>query len=101
MGLKQLAAVLEQAALLVTGDTGVLHLGAAMGCPAVILAGPTDPRLVYCESCRQAVLFDREACPEWTEGEQCPRHNHCSRRECLDAIAVEAVEGAVSELLVR
>ncbi len=39
-----LAAMLRQARLVVGGDTGPLHLAAALGTPVVALFGPTDPR---------------------------------------------------------
>jgi lipopolysaccharide heptosyltransferase II len=40
-----LPAVLAELDALVSGDTGVGHLAAALGTPAVTLFGPTDPRL--------------------------------------------------------
>jgi len=97
--LKPLAALLEKAAVLVTGDTGILHLGAAMGAASVVLAGPTDPQLFAYPSGRQAVLFNREACAEWGEAEQCPRYNTCQDRRCIDAITVEEAVEAVCALL--
>jgi heptosyltransferase I len=36
-------ALLRNAACIVGGDTGPLHLGIALGTPAVALFGPTDP----------------------------------------------------------
>ncbi len=39
----QLTSVLRRARLLVAGDTGPLHLAAAVGCATVGLFGPTDP----------------------------------------------------------
>jgi len=41
--LKELAALLEGAKLMVAADTGPLHLAAALGTPVVALFGPTDP----------------------------------------------------------
>ena len=41
--LKQLVAVLREVDLLVTVDSGPMHLGAAVGTPVVALFGPTDP----------------------------------------------------------
>jgi ADP-heptose:LPS heptosyltransferase len=44
LGLGALAALLQRAALLVTNDSGPMHVAAAAGCPLVALFGPTDPR---------------------------------------------------------
>jgi ADP-heptose:LPS heptosyltransferase len=41
--LEQLMALLRNAACVVGGDTGPLHLAAALGTPAVGIFGPTDP----------------------------------------------------------
>ena len=41
--LRQLVALLRRAELLICGDTGPLHLAAALGTPVVALFGPTDP----------------------------------------------------------
>ena len=38
-----LAAVLERLDLLITGDTGPMHLGVAVGTPIVAVFGPSDP----------------------------------------------------------
>jgi ADP-heptose:LPS heptosyltransferase len=41
--LRQLVALLKRAKVFVSGDTGPLHLAAAVGTPVVALFGPTDP----------------------------------------------------------
>ena len=41
--LPELAAVLEQIDLLLTGDTGPMHLAAAVRTPIVAVLGPSDP----------------------------------------------------------
>jgi lipopolysaccharide heptosyltransferase II len=42
-GLLTLAAVFERMAVLITGDTGPMHLAAAVGAPVVGVFGPSDP----------------------------------------------------------
>lgn len=44
LSLKELAAVLDEADLMVSVDSGPMHIAAAMGTPVVALFGPTDPR---------------------------------------------------------
>ncbi len=41
--LSQLAALLQQAALLISGDSGPMHIAAAVGTPLIAIHGPTDP----------------------------------------------------------
>ena len=43
IGLPELAAVLEQLDLLVTGDTGPMHLASAVRTPVVAVFGPSEP----------------------------------------------------------
>ena len=41
----QLAALLERCALVISGDSGPLHIAGAVGTPVVAIHGPTDPGL--------------------------------------------------------
>jgi ADP-heptose:LPS heptosyltransferase len=43
--LKQLAAILQRADILITTDSGPMHVAAAMGTPCVALFGPTNAKL--------------------------------------------------------
>ena len=40
-----LAALIERAAVFVSGDTGPMHLACALKCPVLAFYGPTDPRV--------------------------------------------------------
>src|SRR5690606_32587611 len=42
--LSDLVAISRRAALMVSGDTGPLHIAAAVGTPIVSIFGPTDPQ---------------------------------------------------------
>src|SRR5262249_62017806 len=41
--LRQLAALFERATVFVGNDSGLSHLAAVVGCPSLVLFGPTDP----------------------------------------------------------
>ena len=43
--LEELAALLSHASLLISNNTGPVHLAAAVGTPVIALFGPTDPRV--------------------------------------------------------
>jgi len=76
--LPQLAALLSRVSLLVSIDSGVAHLGASVGCPTVILFGPTSvrknrpwggPRLIIeplgCKDCQSKRTLRRDRCARW------------------------------------
>jgi heptosyltransferase-2 len=95
-GLKGLAGLLSCADLLVTADTGPLHLASALGVPVVAIFGPTRPeitgprgkgpaRIVFKEmTCNRAPCYYLE-CPD----------NRCMKSvEVEDVIkAVQAIQG--------
>jgi ADP-heptose:LPS heptosyltransferase len=43
--LTQLAALLQRADLLITGDSGPMHIATAVGTPLIAIHGPTNPAL--------------------------------------------------------
>src|SRR5690606_4326425 len=43
-GLRELAALLDQSVLMLTCDSGPMHIAAAQGTPTLAVFGPTDPR---------------------------------------------------------
>lgn len=86
--LKQLGALLERCDLLVSADTGPMHIGAAVGTPIVALFGPTDPACTGPVSPRARVVMRDLPC------RPCFQQPTCERFECLtelDAAAVFAI----------
>lgn len=94
----QLVALTRRAALVVGGDTGPVHLGAALGRPVVGLFGPTDPKrngpefpVVEEDRARVVVLRNEASVTD---------HRRASATEAgLGRITVDQVEAAACALL--
>jgi heptosyltransferase-2 len=71
-----LPALLARLSCLVSGDTGVAHLAAALRVPTVTLFGPTDPRLTAPRAKSARVLFRQVACSPCFLSE-CPIDHIC------------------------
>ena len=79
---------------LVSADTGVAHLAAALGVITVTLFGPTDPRLTAPRSARARVVAPGAPCaPCFLD--VCPIDHVCMRAIDADAVAA-AVQEAIA-----
>ena len=87
--LLQLAALLERCRLLVTNDTGTMHLSAAVGTPVVALFGSTDP--VTTGPWGEGHLVIRKEVP----CSPCLKRICPTDHQCMERITVEEVEEAV------
>ncbi len=92
--LKDLACLYRRAALVVTTDSGPMHIAAAVGTTVVALFGPTDPRRTGPYGSRHAVIRKELPCSP------CFRKT-CPTRECMEGITVEEVWEGVKEKLRR
>jgi heptosyltransferase-2 len=90
--LELLPRLLARLACLVSSDTGVAHLAAAVGTPTVTLFGPTDPRLTAPRS-RAARRVDGRAPCAPCFLPRCPIDHVCMRYITAASVA-EAVEEA-------
>jgi len=102
--LHQLARTLTVCDVLVTNDTGPMHLAAALGRPVVALEGPADVRQTRPLGPRVRLVgsFDLPCVP--CVKNRCPRSGRGTvlaeaDRECMRLITVDAVEEAAEGLL--
>ncbi|MCB2199958.1 glycosyltransferase family 9 protein [bacterium] len=98
-GLLEAAAVLEQAKVLVSGDTGPMHLAVAVGVPMVTLYGPTVREFgFYPFRAKRSVVLEREM---WCRpcsahgSKRCPLGHH----RCLREIKPDEVWAAVQKVV--
>ena len=90
--LKELACLYFLCRLVVTTDTGPMHIAAAMGCPVVALFGPTDPGRTGPYGPGHAVITaDLECRP-------CFKRN-CDHVSCMKQITVDQCFETVRDML--
>jgi heptosyltransferase I len=93
--LDDLIAILASARLVVSGDTGPLHLAAAVGAPIVGLYGPTDPARNGPWAADDVVVSRSPVC-------QCFHQRRChAQRWCLLDVGVDEVIEAAMRRLAR
>jgi len=92
-GVGDVLALARGARLVISGDTGPLHLAAAVGAPIVAIFGPTDPRRNGPWSASDISLSRFGEC-------LCHYRRRCRRsRPCIDDISAEDVSGAIDRRL--
>jgi ADP-heptose:LPS heptosyltransferase len=95
LDLAGLAAVISHFDVLVTNDSGPMHLAAALGVPTVALFGPTDPRRTAPAGDGHEVLYRDLWCSPCFR-RHCPLLHH----RCLNGIpvgqAADAAEGILN-----
>ncbi len=91
---REMMALLSRMELVVTNDSGPMHVAAAFDRPVVALFGPTDHTTTspLCSNFR--IVRKEIECAPCLE-RRCPKEHH----RCMDEIGVEDVLGAVGSLL--
>jgi 3-deoxy-D-manno-octulosonic-acid transferase/heptosyltransferase-1 len=92
--LKELACLLGRCSVLVTTDTGPMHMAAAEGCPVVALFGPTSPRRTGPYGTGHRIVSAGSACSP------CYRRR-CYHKTCMNDIKSRDVIEAVSSVLAQ
>jgi ADP-heptose:LPS heptosyltransferase len=101
--LQQTAALIECCSALLSNDTGLMHIGAAVGTPTVAVFGPTSPRVVLPSRAHAAGppgpcvhrLEDQFGPPECVLQESCL----IGPGSCIDAVSVGDVAAALRNAL--
>ena len=89
--IRELMAVTKRCRLLVTNDTGPMHIAAAFGVPVVAVFGPTDWRTTAPYRQEQAVVREPVDCAPCLLRE-CPIDHRCMTRVSVDRVYDTAVK---------
>jgi heptosyltransferase I len=93
-GLKELACLYGRCRVLLTTDTGPMHMAAAMGCTVVALFGPTSPLRTGPYGPGHRVVTSGAACSPCFK-------KTCDHWSCMRDITVESVFEAVREVFLQ
>jgi ADP-heptose:LPS heptosyltransferase len=99
VSLLTVAAVLERIDLLVTGDTGPMHLASAVGTPIVAVFGPSDPNRYAPRGLRDRVVRVDLPCSPCNRIRLPPARCTGHTPDCLTGVDVSAVLAAIDEVL--
>jgi heptosyltransferase II len=98
LSVKEFGALLEKATLLVTGDTGPLHIACALKTPLVCLSGAADPdRTGPSNNPRDLVVINRTLSCVPCQARQCVRKERDIA--CMTQMPVEWVQEAIEKRL--
>lgn len=89
--LETLIGVLAQAALMITNDSGPMHIAAALGVPTVAIFGSTDEHVTGPVSMKARVVKHRVECSPCLLRE-CPIDHRCMTRVSVEDVVQAAME---------
>lgn len=90
--MRELASVIASLDLLVTNDTGPLHLSQSVGTPILGLFGPTDPETIGPRTPEHGVIKVDKICPNCTT-------KQCTTPTCMEALPMEPVLAKARQML--
>jgi len=92
-------ALVAQADLLIGIDSGLMHIAASVGTPAVGMFGPTSPQFLYAKSSISSFVVSRVECQgchhrvprmHWMTG--CPYNIRCMKEISVEAVLREIIQ---------
>ena len=96
LGVGELAALLAEAIVVLTGDTSVMHLAGAVGAPVVALLGPTPPALYGPSGARDLVFYKDLYCSPCLSNYNF-KMSTCTEPVCMRSIGTDEVLAAIEE----
>lgn len=99
LSLGQLMALLERCQLVIGGDSGPLHLAAALGVPTLGMFGGTDPAWTGPYGKGHRVIYKKFPCSPCFKSPAGKPYVCEGRHDCMTAIEVDEVAEAAEELL--
>jgi ADP-heptose:LPS heptosyltransferase len=99
LDLVTLAAVLDRARMIVTGDTGPMHLAAAVGTPVVAVFGPSDPARYGPRGPLDRVVRIDLPCAPCNRIRRPPARCVGHTPDCLEGIETAQVLAAIDDVL--
>ena len=90
--LKQSMALMQKVRLLIAGDTGSLHMAAALGTPCLGIYGPTSPQRNGPYGKGHRVIHTRVSCRNCFQ-------RYCTKKICMQSIKVQEVIREVRKML--
>lgn len=92
--IKQLAAVMRRAALVIANDSGPMHIAISQKTPTVALFGPTSSDVTGPTGDSKYTVISK-----WTECNIPCYDNTCKDYRCMDAISVKDVIAAIEKIV--
>jgi lipopolysaccharide heptosyltransferase II len=91
--LKQMGALMERASIVISGDSGPLHIASAVGSNVIALFGPTSPAITGPRGKGKKIVLQKDV------GCKIPCYrSSCNSYKCMNAIEVTDILNAVEEL---
>lgn len=88
---KEAAVIIQNSRLLVSNDSGLMHVAAAVGTPLIAIYGPTDYRRTAPHSENAVVIRHEMPCSPCIRFEGERTALDCPHRRCINSITVEEV----------
>ena len=85
LSLQEIAALIKISDVLLSVDTGPLHISQGVNTPVVALFGPTDPKIWGPRNSNDKIIYKKIDCsPCWGKGV-------CEKNSCMEKIEVEEI----------